>query len=155
VRQVGRLSLALHALLHLSEHPEAMTSEALAACAGTNPVVVRRTFAGLREAGIVVSRKGRGGGWRLARPASEITLAQVQRALDERSVSAASVGLDGTGPGCLVESAVRRALDDALAEAARVVDERLARVTLADLAAEVRGATGKPFAMAPAPPPRG
>jgi Rrf2 family protein len=143
----GRYSLALHALLHLAEHPDAaMTSEELAACAGTNPVVVRRTFAGLREAGIVSSRKGRGGGWRLGRPASEVTLEQVQRALDER---AAPVGADSVHPGCLVESAVRRALDGALAEAARVLDAHLARVTLADLAADVRRTTGKPFAMSP------
>jgi Rrf2 family protein len=36
----------------------------------------------LRKAGIVYSRKGRGGGYRLARPAAEITLGQVVRALD-------------------------------------------------------------------------
>jgi DNA-binding IscR family transcriptional regulator len=39
----------------------------MAACAMTNPVVIRRTFAGLREAGIVAATKGHGGGWRLAR----------------------------------------------------------------------------------------
>jgi Rrf2 family protein len=36
----------------------------------------------LRNAGIVYSRKGRGGGYRLARPASEIRLGEVVRALD-------------------------------------------------------------------------
>ncbi len=147
MKRNSRYFLAVHALLHLAEHAEtAMTSEELAGCAGTNPVVVRRTFAGLREAGIVASRKGRGGGWQLARPPSEVTLEQVQRALGERAV-AVEAG-DGR-PGCLVEGAVRNALDDAMAEAARVLDARLAQVTLADLAADVRRATGKPFAMSP------
>jgi len=36
----------------------------------------------LRNAGVVYSRKGRGGGYRLARPAAEIKLGQVVRALD-------------------------------------------------------------------------
>lgn len=124
-----------------------MTSGELAACAGTNPVVVRRTFAGLRDAGIVASRTGRGGGWLLARPAAEVSLEQVQRALGERAVPVDSI--EGRA-GCLVETAVRHALDQALMEAARVLDARLALVTLADLAADVRRATGKPFAMSPA-----
>ena len=36
----------------------------------------------LRNAGVVYSRKGPGGGYRLARPAAEIRLGQVVRALD-------------------------------------------------------------------------
>jgi len=65
-----RLSVALHVLLHMAERPSAaMTSEEMAACVGTNSVVIRRTFAGLREAGIVSSVKGHGGGWRIARRA--------------------------------------------------------------------------------------
>jgi Rrf2 family protein len=36
----------------------------------------------LRNAGLVISRRGAEGGYRLARPASEITLAQVIRAVD-------------------------------------------------------------------------
>ncbi len=150
MKRNGRYFLAVHALLHLAEHPEAaLTSEVLAECAGTNPVVVRRTFAGLREAGIVASRKGRGGGWHLARPAAEVTLEQVQRALGERAIT---VDAGDGRPGCLVESAVQRARDGALADAARVLDARLAQVTLADLAADVRRATGKPFAMSPGVP---
>ncbi|MGH8447420.1 MAG: Rrf2 family transcriptional regulator [Solimonas sp.] len=130
-----RLSVALHVLLHMAEHPDvAMTSGAMAACADTHPVVIRRTFAGLREAGIVSSVKGHGGGWRLARPLSAISLDDVQRALDERVMS---VALDES-PGCLVEQAVQYALDGAVAEATRVLDARLAAVSLADIAADVR-----------------
>ena len=77
-----RLSVALHVLLHMAEQPDvAMTSEQMAAWAGAHPVAIRRTFAGLREAGIVSSLKGHGGGWRLSRPSSEVTLGQIQRAL--------------------------------------------------------------------------
>ena len=53
MRQDARLSGALHALLHMAEQGRPMTSEELGHCMSTNPVVVRRTMAGLREAGFV------------------------------------------------------------------------------------------------------
>lgn len=127
-----RLSSALHVLLHMAERPERpMTSEEMASCVGTNPVVIRRTFAGLREAGIVTSVKGHGGGWRLARPASEVSIAEIQRALGERVVSLTSMQAPSH---CLLLRAVLRSLDEAMQEAEQVLDRRLSTITLADLA---------------------
>ena len=135
MRRDQRLSVALHVLLHMAERPGgSMTSAEMAACAQTNPVVIRRTFAGLREAGIVSSVKGHGGGWSLTRPLAEIHLEEIQRALGERVVTLAPAD---ESPGCLVERAVHAALDDAMAEAQRVLDRRLAALTLADLARDV------------------
>lgn len=125
-----------------------MTSTEMAAFSGTHPVVVRQSFAGLREAGIVTSRKGRGGGWQLGRPPAEITLEQVQRALNERVVDVSSQEVVGH-EGCLVQRVVHGALDDAVAEANRVLDRHLASITLADLSADVQQLWGKPFAMSP------
>ena len=65
--------MALHILAHLAEAGEQpTTSEVLAAHCQTHPVVVRRSLAGLREAGIVASVKGHGGGWTLARPPATV-----------------------------------------------------------------------------------
>ncbi|HEX8362707.1 MAG TPA: Rrf2 family transcriptional regulator [Longimicrobium sp.] len=130
-----RLSVALHALMHMAERAgEPMTSAELAACAGTNPVVIRRTFAGLRERGIVTSARGHGGGWTLARDADAIALGEIQEAIAQRVVS---VSMPEESHGCLVERAVGNALDDAVREANRVLDARLATVTLAHLLADV------------------
>jgi len=140
------LSVTLHILLHMAERGEdepALTSEQMAAWVGTNPVVIRRSFAGLREAGIVSSLKGHGGGWRLARPLHKITLDEVQKALGERLVNMAP---EDESPGCLVERAVHLALDAAVLEANRVLDRKLATLTLADLIRDVRRLNhGKPF----------
>lgn len=144
MKRDSRLSFALHALLHMAEQPGVtMTSTEMAAYSGTHPVVVRQTFAGLREAGIVSSRKGRGGGWQLARPPAEVTLEQVQRALNERVVDVSSEDVAGH-EGCLVQRVVHGALDDAVAEANRVLDRHLASITLADLAADVQELWGNP-----------
>jgi Rrf2 family protein len=135
MKRDNRLSVALHVLLHMAERPDSsMTSTEMAVCAQTNPVVIRRTFAGLREAGIVTSVKGHGGGWSLARPLADIHLEEIQRALGERVMSLAPAH---ESPGCLVEQAVHAVLDDALEEAQRVLDRRLATLTLADLARDV------------------
>jgi Rrf2 family protein len=149
MKRDSRLSFALHALLHMAQQPGVtMTSTEMAAFSGTHPVVVRQTFAGLREAGIVSSRKGRGGGWQLGRPPAEITLEQVQRALNERVVDVSSDEVSGH-EGCLVRRVVHSALDDAVAEANRVLDRHLASITLADLSADVQQLWGKPFVMSP------
>ena len=84
MKRNSRLSVALHVLLHMAEQPDrALTSDVLASWAATNPVVIRRTFAGLRDAGIVGSTKGHGGGWTLLKPLETVTLADIQAALDE------------------------------------------------------------------------
>ena len=143
MRRDDRLTLTLHLLLHMAHQPElAMTSQEMAACAQTNPVVVRRALAGLREAGIVSSVKGHVGGWRLSRLPVEINLDEVQRAVGMRVVPLAT---PDERPGCLVEQAVKRALDGAVAEAARVLDARLAAISLADLAADIAHVHGAPF----------
>ena len=56
MKRNGKLSASLHALVHMAERPERpMTSEEIASWLHTNPVVVRRMVAGLRDAGILSS----------------------------------------------------------------------------------------------------
>ncbi len=130
-----RLSVALHALLHLALRPGAsMTSAEMAQCIGTDSAVVRRTLSGLREASILTSVKGHGGGWRLARPLDQLSLADVQAALGTRIFNAPA---RAESPGCLIERAVHQSLDDAVEQANRFLDQRLAQISLADIAGDV------------------
>jgi DNA-binding IscR family transcriptional regulator len=119
----------------MAEHAAPMTSEQLArAMSNTNPVVVRRTLAGLREAGFVRSERGHGGGWALAKPLAEVSLLDVHVALGDGPLVA--LGHRSDNPRCLVEQAVHRALDASLLEAEALLRERLVAVSLADLAAD-------------------
>jgi DNA-binding IscR family transcriptional regulator len=130
----SRLSSVLHALLHMAEQDQPMTSDALADCLGTHPVVVRRTMGLLRDAGLVTSDRGHAGGWRIAADLSRVTLLHLHEALGEPAMFA--IGNRNERPECLVEQAVNAALDDAITEAEAVLLERFAHVTLADLAAD-------------------
>ena len=134
-----RFSVALHVLTHLVDDSEPRTSEQLAACVKTNPVVIRRTLAGLRDAGLVASSPGAGGGWSLARPAADITLRDVHAALGERLLQGIDVAGSGVPRGgCLIQRSVAGTLDDFLDEAEGLLAARLNRITLATLAAQVR-----------------
>lgn len=132
----SRLSVALHVLLHMGEANGPVTSESLGPRMALNPVVLRRTLGGLRDAGIVRAVKGHGGGWSLARPLEEVTLADVYAALGSPSLF--GIGHHDERPGCLVEQAVNRALGNALDEAEARLLAQLRGISLADLAADVR-----------------
>ena len=136
MKRDGRLSAVLHALLHMAEQDRAMTSTELSVCMDTNPVVVRRTMAGLREAGFVTSDKGHGGGWRIAVELDAISLKDIYDALGASPVL--SLGVHVEHPQCLVEQAVNRALKDAFGEAEALLLERFSDVTLKQLVDDYR-----------------
>ena len=113
-----------------------MTSAELSKCMDTNPVVVRRTMEGLREAGFVSSEKGHGGGWQIACDLNKVTLKDVYDALGSPSLLAIGINLENSQ--CLVEQAVNRSLTGAFAEAEALLVKRLNGVTLAALADDFR-----------------
>jgi DNA-binding IscR family transcriptional regulator len=67
----------------------------------------------------------------LARPTEKITLADVTQALDEKLIPFST---EPENPACLVERAVNDSLDGVREEIERLLSQRLATVTLADLA---------------------
>jgi DNA-binding IscR family transcriptional regulator len=118
----------------MEQHRDAMTSERIGQMLGTNATVVRRTMAGLREAGYVSSVKGHGGGWTLARPLSDITLLDVYKALGAPELFALGMATDA--PDCLVEQAVNASLGHTLQEAERRLLARFGEVRLSEIAAD-------------------
>ena len=134
MRSDSRLSRMLHVLIHMDRHQKTATSEMIARMLNTNPVVVRRTMAGLRDQGYVRSEKGHHGGWTLVKPLSEIALLDVYQAIGEPEIFA--IGPASDHPECLVEQAVNHAVGDALREAEALILTRLKSVTLGDLAAD-------------------
>ena len=144
MKRDSRLSGVLHVLLHMAEMNGPVTSETMARAMQTNPVVIRRIMAGLREAGLVRSEKGHGGGWTIGRPLSEITLRDIYDALGRPDLFA--IGNRTESPGCLVEQAVNAALDGVCEEAEALLLRRFNSITLADLSRDFhRRMTGGGF----------
>ena len=126
-----RLSDVLHVLLHMAQVNEPLTSEVLARAMGTNPAVFRRTMAGLRRAGYVISGKGHGGGWQLARPLAEITLLAVYEGLERPTLFA--IGSRDRHAECKIEKTVNSALAETMRQAEILLLERFGQVTLDQL----------------------
>src|SRR5436190_24227062 len=127
---VAIMALVLAKVAQQSDESEAVTSERMAECAATHPVVIRRIFASLREARLVRSQSCPGGGWRLSRPASEITLRDVYQAINKESVFGVPrpdgvIGKESCQLPTILVSCFRAA-EDALAA-------QLARVTIAEV----------------------
>jgi Rrf2 family protein len=131
MRNDTRLSRMLHVLIHMARLEQPATSDTIAQMLGTNPVVVRRTMALLKEEGYVRSEKGHRGGWTLAKPLADITLLDIHEALGSSSLFA--IGLSTDHPQCLVEQAVNAALTDAFDAAQALLVDRLGSVTLEQL----------------------
>lgn len=135
MKRDGKFSVALHVLAHLTEAGvRPTTSEAMAAHLGTNPVVVRRTLAGLRKAGIVSSTKGHGGGWTVAMAPADVTLRQIYEALADPG----ELIPEPAGPhGCQIQAVVNDALNGFHDEARGLLLRRFDGYTLADLSADL------------------
>jgi Rrf2 family protein len=83
VRVSAKVDYALRALLELAAaSPAPVRSERLAAAQDVPPKFLERILTELRRAELVATRRGADGGHLLARPAEEITVAEVIRALE-------------------------------------------------------------------------
>jgi Rrf2 family protein len=131
----SRLTMAVHALAWMGLHERGggrvATSEQIANSINTNPVVVRRLFAGLRDAGLVESRRGAGAGWTLTRPVESIDLAQVYAAVEDAPVVALHPAVPNQK--CPVGRGIRSALTPVYAGIEDAVRAQLARTTVADV----------------------
>ncbi|HEU4373372.1 MAG TPA: Rrf2 family transcriptional regulator [Telluria sp.] len=131
MRRDSKLSSILHLLLHMAHSGRPLTSEELAGFLHTNPVLVRRTLAGLRERGYVGSAKGHGGGWVIIADLRTVTLRDIYEAIGSPTVFAMGNRVDQ--PECLVEKVVNLSLAQAFDEAEALLISRLADVSLAAL----------------------
>ncbi|WP_313033871.1 RrF2 family transcriptional regulator [Massilia alkalitolerans] len=131
MRRDSKLSSVLHVLLHLAHSDHPMTSEEMARFLDTNPVLVRRVLAGLRERGYISSNRGHGGGWSLTCDLAKVTLRDIYEAVGAPSFFA--MGNRSEKTACLVEQSVNAALGNAFDEAEALLLRQLGDVTLADL----------------------
>ena len=126
-----RFALGVHLLTLLgAADGVAQSSEVLSHSAGSNPVHVRRVLGSLREAGLVASRHGPGGGWTTVGDPATTTLADVWDAVHG---DAPVLDLHMAAPGCPVGRAIQDELRAVDRDALRAVRDELARTTLAEL----------------------
>lgn len=138
----SRFAVAVHTLgfvgFAAGRHPA--TSEDIAISVNTNPVVIRRVLGLLRDAGLVTSQPGPGGGWRLTRGPDAITLRDAYRAVEPEPLFA--LPQRPPSASCDVGRNVRQVLNRYFEDAEIAMEESLATVTLADVMADVARSFG-------------
>jgi Rrf2 family protein len=131
-----RLAVAVHILTLLERSGgEPVTSEYLAGSVNTNASLIRRLLSQLARAGLTTSQMGSGGGALLARPADQITLRDVYRAVDEdRDVIPMHAA---PNPRCPVGRNIQAVLETRIHAVEQAMEQELSRTTIAELAGDV------------------
>jgi Rrf2 family protein len=130
-----QFAMCIHALTLLAASEKPLTSKAIASSVDTNPVVIRRAMASLREHGIVSSKPGAHGGWHLSRKPKQIALCDIYRSLGEGNVLAIH---DHPSKHCAVGKNIRGALQAVFGEAQIEMEKALGRHTIADVLKDVQ-----------------
>ncbi|GGJ25179.1 Rrf2 family transcriptional regulator [Neoroseomonas lacus] len=129
-----------------------VTLNDIAAAQQLSVAYLEQLFGRLRRAGLVASARGPGGGYRLARPAKAIPIAEIVEAADEPIVA---TRCEEGGPGCL-GGGTRCLTHDLWAELGDQIRLFLGAMTLADVVdghviGRARPPAGPEAAITPAP----
>ena len=131
-----RFAVAVHMLTALAVGDGTpLRSEDLAYSVNTGPVVIRGLLSRLSEAGLTRSQLGAGGGALLAKPMEQIRLLDVYEAVEDTEL----FSLHRTPPceSCAVGGNILEAMQPTLKRARKALEDELALVTIADIAAQV------------------
>jgi len=130
VRTTAKADYAVRAAIELAAAgDETRTADELAQSAGIPINFLENILSELKRAGVVQSRRGSGGGYLLARPADEIAIADVIRA-----VEGPLANVRGISPDALEYEGASARLRDVWVAVRASVRAVLERVTLADVA---------------------
>ena len=130
-----RFAVSVHILTILAASQQApVTSEAIAISVDTNPVVIRRTMSRLRECGLVDSRPGVSGGWRLAKQPQQISLCEVFHAVNSDDVLTLH---DHPNAACQIGGKIKESLGKVFDRAQNALEATLGQCTIADVLQDV------------------
>ena len=120
---------AIHALVYMAgqKHNRPVTSHQIAHARGIPEQFLRKVLSLLVSARVLLSIKGPNGGYRLARPAGDITLLEVLEAVDGPIRGQASFDRDDT------DGRLNKKLDQICNQAADQVRRQLQKVCISDL----------------------
>jgi Rrf2 family protein len=125
-------SYALHALVHMAiqKKNDPMASHLIAQARGIPDRFLLKVLKPLVTAQVLQSVKGPNGGYRLAKPANEITMLEILEAVDGPIRGAAPFNLNEK------DSNLRKRLDEICNQSAEQIRKHLGKVKLSELASK-------------------
>lgn len=127
----GRFAISMHILTLLTQAgDEWVTSDFLAGSININPVLVRKELSNLRQHGLIISREGKNGGSKLAKPAAQIRVSDVF--LATRQGAFLGVARNTPNPACPVGRQINHHLDQLYMEAEEALIQKLGDTSVAE-----------------------
>ncbi len=120
---------AIHILTMLAITGENLSSLYIAGSININPVMVRKSLSMLRTHGLVETREGKGGGASLAKPANELLLSDIYRAVNDSPLLGKT---NKPNPDCNVGKQINNNLLELYKQADNALINKLSTITLAD-----------------------
>ncbi len=134
-----QFSVATHIMTVLADRmDEQVNSDFLAESVNTAPTFVRKSVSKLVKTGLLKAVRGKHGHCTLAKPATEITLADIYRASESPAIF--TVHSYPVVKTCRVSVHIQQLMSDLLPDAQAGFERVLSRTTLADLVEAVRRA---------------
>ena len=125
----SRFAIITHILTHMYLYKNQwVSSEMIADSLNINPVLVRKELAVLRKHEIISCKEGKGGGSKLAKPASEITLGLVFNLIKEQHIF--SFAKNEPCPECVVGQQFNQNLKPIFENVDQAVFNELNQITL-------------------------
>ena len=134
-----QFSIAIHIMTVVADRiDEQVNSDFLAESVNTAPTFVRKSVSKLVKAGLLKAIRGKHGYCTLAKPATEITVADIYRASESPAIF--TVHSYPVVKTCRVSVHIQQIMTDLLPEVQAGFERVLSRTTLADLVEGVRRA---------------
>ncbi len=128
-----KLATSLHILTLLcSADGGWLTSDFIASSVNVHPAIIRKEISNLREHGLVISKEGKGGGSALAKPAKDIKLSDIYKAVMQQQSLLGRV--NNPNPTCPIGKNINKHLDDIYVEAENTLIRKLSKTNLLNFA---------------------
>ncbi|OOQ59685.1 Rrf2 family transcriptional regulator [Mucilaginibacter pedocola] len=130
----GRFPIALHIMTLLCDADGLVASEFLAGSMNMNAVLVRKELSNLIKNKLVSSQTGKSGGYALARPAADITLAQIYQTVKPEAILGQAK--NQPNPACPIGKQINQHIATLYDDVDKALLEKLGSTTLKDFMAK-------------------
>lgn len=134
-----RFAVGVHIMALLASTEGPVPSSMIAGSVNTNPAMIRRILGMLGKAGLTTATMGSTGGAMLARPAAQISLLEIYRAVDEPGILA--LHSNAPNPACEVGRGITVVLEGVIAKAENAMEAVIAGITVQDILQDILGKT--------------
>lgn len=125
----ARFQIAVH-ILTLLDHAagELLSSDYIAGSLNTNPALVRKEISNLRKHGFIESKEGKGGGYALGKPATQVSLADIYATVKPSSVLGQSK--NDPNPACPIGKQINERIAHVSADLDGAIMNKLSTISL-------------------------